>query len=48
MGVSVYDVHVQEPYEMSGVGSPTVGSPSSVRLRICAITYMTEISLHVT
>ena len=31
-----------------GVGSPTVGTTSSsVRLHICAVTYMTEISLHV-
>ena len=30
------------------VGSPTVGTTSSVRLHICAVTYMTEISLHVT
>ena len=34
---------------MSGVGGPTVGTTSSsVRLHIYAVTYMTEISLHVT
>ena len=32
-----------------GIGSPTVGTTSSsVRLHICAVTYMTEILLHVT
>ena len=31
-----------------GVGSPTVGTTSSVRLHICAVTCVTEISLHVT
>ena len=32
-----------------GVGSPTVGSTSSsVRMHICAVTCLTEISLHVT
>ena len=31
-----------------GVGRPTVGTTSSVRLHICAVTYMTAISLHVT
>ena len=32
-----------------GVGSPTVGTiSSSVGLHICAVTYITEISLHVT
>ena len=32
-----------------GLGSPTVGTTSSsVRLHICTVTYMTEISLHVT
>ena len=31
-----------------GVGSPTVGQNCSVRLHICAVTYITEILLHVT
>ena len=31
-----------------GVGSPTVGTTSSVGLHICAVTCVTEISLHVT
>ena len=32
-----------------GVGSPTVGTTSSsVRMHICAVTYITEISLHLT
>ena len=29
-------------------GSPSVGTTSSIRLHICAVTYMTEISFHVT
>ena len=32
-----------------GVGSPTIGTTSSsVRLHVCAVTHITEISLHVT
>ena len=46
--MSVWDGHVIEPCEMSGVGNPTVGITSSVHLHICSVTHMTEISLDVT
>ena len=46
--VLVLEGHLKEPYEMSGVGSPTVGQPSSGRLHICAVTNITEILLNVT
>ena len=34
--------------DVYGVESPTVGTTSSSRLHICAVTYMTRISMHVT
>ena len=39
---------LKNPRNVYGVGSPAVGTTSSVRLHICAVTYITEISLHVT
>ena len=42
--VSALEGHVKEPYNNIGVGSRTVGPTSSVRLHICAVTYITIVA----